>query len=70
MRITELILHHPKESTTKEAEMRNYTKSFFSKKRAVEFAEHLEMVGAEDIQITAALDAFGKTQYRVEWNED
>lgn len=50
--------------------MRNYMKSFFSKKRAVEFAEHLELCGAEDIQITVANDAFGQVQYRVEWNED
>lgn len=50
--------------------MRDYMKTFFSKKRAVEFAEHLELVGCVDIQITVANDAFGQTQYRVEWNED
>lgn len=50
--------------------MRNYMKSFFSKKMAVEFAEHLELCGAEDIQITVANDAFGQVQYRVEWNKD
>lgn len=51
-------------------EMRYYMRSFFSKARAVEFAERLEVVGAEDVQITMATDAFGQVQYRVEWNKD
>lgn len=50
--------------------MYRYSKSFFSRKRAEYFAEHLELVGIEDICITAAKDGFGQTQYRVQWNED
>lgn len=48
--------------------MWNYTKSFFSKKRAEEFAKQLEKQGAEDIAIWSGRDAFDQTQYTVKWN--
>ena len=42
-------------------------RTFFSRKRAEAFAEQLRKNGEERILITAARDAFGQTQYRVEW---
>lgn len=47
--------------------MKNYSKTFFGEKRANAFAEELKKNGAE-VVISAAKDAFGQTQYRVEWN--
>ena len=47
---------------------RNYSKHFWSKKAAEEFIKELEYNGAEDIELSSALDGFGQTQWRVAWN--
>lgn len=47
---------------------RSYNKSFFSEKRANEFAKNIKKNGGKDVRITSARDAFNQTQYRVEWN--
>lgn len=48
--------------------MFNYMKSFFGFERAKAYKEMLINNGVEEIQISSAKDAFGQTQYRVEWN--
>lgn len=48
--------------------MFNYMKSFFNNKRAEAYKEMLIANGIKEIQISSAHDAFGQTQYRVEWN--
>lgn len=48
--------------------MQNFSKTFFSQKRAEAFAEQLKANGAEDIQIWSGKDAFGQTQHTVRWN--
>lgn len=47
---------------------RSYNKSFFSEKRANDFAKTIKKNGGKDVRITSARDAFNQTQYRVEWN--
>lgn len=47
---------------------RSYNKSFFSEKRANEFAKTIKKNSGKDVRITSARDAFNQTQYRVEWN--
>lgn len=48
--------------------MRNHAKTFFGEKKAKAFAEEIKKNGAADITVSSARDAFGQTQYRVEWN--
>ncbi len=48
--------------------MRNFNKSFFGSKRANEFAKTIKLAGGKNIVISSNKDAFGQTQYRVEWN--
>lgn len=43
---------------------------FFSRKRADEFIEWLEIHEIAWIQLTISTDAFGQKNYRVEWRED
>lgn len=45
-------------------------RSFFSRKKADEFIEFLEIQGVAWIQLTIATDAFGQKNYRVEWREE
>ena len=47
---------------------RSYSKSFFSEKKANEFAKTIKKNNGEDVRITSARDAFNQIQYRVEWN--
>lgn len=45
-------------------------RSFFSRKKADEFIEFLEIHEVHWIQLTIATDAFGQKNYRVEWREE
>lgn len=46
----------------------NFSKCFFSKKRAEAFADLLRENGAEKVELWSGLDAFKQTQYIVRWN--
>ena len=43
------------------------TRTFFSKKRAEEFANSMRNQGFESVQIWTGRDGFGQTQYIVKW---
>lgn len=45
-------------------------RSFFSRKKADEFIEFLEIHEVPWIQLTIATDAFGQKNYHVEWREE
>ena len=45
-------------------------RSFFSRKKADEFIEFLEIQEVPWLQLTIATDAFGQKNYRVEWREE
>ena len=48
----------------------DYSKRFFSLKKANEFMEHIERCGVTDLHLDFNKDAFGQNVYTVMWNED
>ena len=50
--------------------MNCYSKTFMSEKKAMRFANHLEMLGLEVYEISGAQDGFGQNTYRVSWFAD
>lgn len=47
-----------------------HSSSYFSEKKAIEFAKQLHDNGATNIEISSAIDGFNQTQYRVAWDKD
>lgn len=47
-----------------------HSSSYFSEKKAIEFAKQLHDNGATNIEISSAEDAFNQTQYRVAWDKE
>lgn len=47
-----------------------HSSSYFSEKKAIEFAKQLHANGATNIEISSAEDAFNQTQYRVAWDKE
>ena len=48
--------------------MLNYSRTFFTGKKAFEFIEFLESKKATEIHLSIYDNGFGKKVYRVEWN--
>lgn len=48
--------------------MWNLSRTFFSNKKAEEFADFLKANKAEDIVICSGRDGFGQNVYSVRWN--
>lgn len=47
-----------------------HSSSYFSEKKAIEFAKQLHDNGATNIEISSAEDAFNQTQYLVAWDKE
>ena len=49
----------------------DYRRVFWSEKQAVEFGEHLEMCGAENVSLSQSRDPFNskRTIYIIKWDE-
>ena len=47
-----------------------HSSSYFSEKKAIEFAKQLHDNGATNIEISSTKDGFNQTQYRVAWDKE